>query len=56
MLWKIHKVLNKTPLIEPLFNKHAGLQMFWEVFFTFLTWKGTSWNIRSFLGFPFPET
>ena len=26
MLWKLHKDLNKTPLVEPLFNKDVGLQ------------------------------
>ena len=28
MLQKLHKVHNKTPLIESLFNKDVGLQMF----------------------------
>ena len=32
MLWKVHKVLNKTPLIEYLLDEDIGLHMFWELF------------------------
>ena len=36
MLWKLHKVLNETSLIESLFNKDAGLQMSWKLFLMLL--------------------
>ena len=43
MLWKLHKVLSKTTLIESYFNKDVGLQMFWKLFAMLFNFRMYKW-------------